>query len=52
MKRMIKNEFQQVLEVVAGSWTDANHPTLKTQKDVNRYLARFRARFRRRQKKS
>lgn len=37
--------FQQALKASAGSWTDAHHPELKTQADINRYLARFRGRF-------
>ena len=39
--------FQQALQAAAGSWTDQNHPELKTQADINRYLARFRKRFHR-----
>lgn len=38
-------QFQQALKTAAGSWTDHNHPELKTQRDINRYLARFRGRF-------
>ena len=41
-------QFQRALKTAAGSWTDANHPDLKTQADINRYLARFRERFSRR----
>jgi hypothetical protein len=40
--------FQRVLKMAAGSWTDRNHPDLKTQADINRFLARFRGRFGRR----
>ncbi len=40
-------KFQRALHEAAGGWTDKNHPDLKTQADVNRYLARFRARLRR-----
>ena len=39
--------FQQALKTATGCWTDKAHPNLKTQTDVNRYLARFRGRFRR-----
>ena len=35
-------KFRRVLKKVAGSWTDKSHPDLKTQADMNRYLARFR----------
>ena len=44
--RVIK--FQQALTESAGCWTDANHPDLKSQGDVNRFLGRFRARLKRR----
>ena len=38
-------KFQQALRAAAGSWTDQHHPDLKTQGDINRYLARFRRRL-------
>ena len=38
-------KFQQALKVAAGGWTDRHHADLKSQADVNRYLARFRRRF-------
>ena len=41
-------QFRSALKIAAGSWSDANHPDLKTQVDINRYLGRFRARFGRR----
>lgn len=44
--RVVK--FQKALKECAGCWTDAKHPDLKTQADVNRFLGRFRARFKRR----
>lgn len=37
----------RVRKIKGGAWTDKNHPELTTQADVNRYLARFRARFHR-----
>jgi len=40
-------KFRQALKTSAGCWSDKNHPDLKNQKDINRYLARFRGRFRR-----
>lgn len=40
--------FQKALREAAGAWTDKNHPELRTQADINRYLGRFRARFSRR----
>ena len=41
-------KFRKALKESAGCWTDANHPDLKSQADVNRFLGRFRARFKRR----
>ena len=46
--RLLAIKFQKALKESAGCWTDANHPDLKTQADVNRFLGRFRARLRRR----
>ena len=43
--RLLK--FQQALKTAAGAWTDHNHPDLKSQAGVNRYLSRFRERLRR-----
>ena len=37
--------FQHTLKTAAGSWSDHHHPDLKTQADINRYLARFRGRL-------
>lgn len=39
--------FERTLNRTAGCWTDRNHPDLKTQADINRFLGRFRRRFRR-----
>lgn len=36
-------KFAEVLEKAAGSWKDKNHPDLKTQEDVNKYLKKMRA---------
>lgn len=40
-------KFRQALKTAAGCWSDKNHPQLKNQNDINRYLARFRKRFHR-----
>lgn len=40
--------FQQAVKSAQGSWTDRNHPSLRTQADINRFLARFRRRLSRR----
>jgi len=39
-------KFRKALSGAAGTWTDRNHPDLNTQAGVDRYLSRFRARFR------
>ena len=38
-------QFQRVLKTAAGSWSTSQHPELRTQADINRYLARFRGRL-------
>jgi len=47
-ERLRAMKFQKALKESAGCWSDANHPDLKSQGDVNRFLRRFRARFKRR----
>ncbi len=39
--------FQHALHAAVGCWSDKNHPELTSQAAINRYLARFRARFQR-----
>lgn len=36
-------KFQRALEESAGCWKDKNHPELKTQRDINKYLKKVRA---------
>ncbi len=38
-------KFQEALKRAAGAWTTPHHPDLKSQADINAYLARFRGRF-------
>lgn len=40
-------KFRQALKTASGCWGDKNHPHLKSQKEINKYLSRFRGRFRR-----
>lgn len=47
-ERLRAMKFRKALKESAGCWTDANHPDLKSQADVNRFLGRFRVRFKRR----
>jgi hypothetical protein len=45
IERKLKSwRFRNALSRVAGAWTDANHPRLKTPADMDAYLSRFRAR--------
>jgi hypothetical protein len=30
---------------IAGAWSDRNHPDLRSQEGINRYLSRFRGRL-------
>lgn len=38
-------KFQRALQTARGCWSDRNHPELKTQAGINRYLSRFRSRL-------
>ena len=38
-------QFQRALKTAAGGWMAADHANLKTQADVNHYLAGFRKRL-------
>ena len=38
-------KFHEALHLAAGGWTNQHHADLKSQADINRYLARFRGRF-------
>ena len=41
-EKLARIKFEAVLAQAAGAWSDGNHPELKTQKDINRYLERLR----------
>lgn len=41
-------KFSKALDKAAGAWKDKNHPDLKTQEDVNKYLKKTRAKTSRR----
>jgi hypothetical protein len=43
-------KFLEVLQETGGAWTDANHPELKTIKDVDRYVREKRRSYRKRMK--
>lgn len=36
--KLAKIKFEQALAQAAGAWSDENHPDLRTQADINRYL--------------
>ena len=40
--KLAKIKFEQALAQAAGAWSDENHPDLRTQADINRYLKRVR----------
>jgi len=37
-ERLNKIRFEMALEEAIGSWTDENHPELKTDEDVRKYI--------------
>lgn len=41
-EQLAKIKFKQALAQAAGAWSDENHPDLRTQADINRYLKRVR----------
>ncbi len=47
-EKLNRLRFARALRRAAGSWSDENHPDLKTQADINRYLGKVRASTRRR----
>jgi Arc/MetJ-type ribon-helix-helix transcriptional regulator len=42
-EKLHRLRFAKALRRAAGSWSDENHPDLKTQADINRYLRKVRA---------
>ena len=47
-EKLRHERFAAALRAGAGAWKEANHPDLKTQKGVNRYLTRQRSAVNRR----
>ncbi|MFQ6090752.1 MAG: CopG family ribbon-helix-helix protein [Candidatus Bipolaricaulia bacterium] len=41
-EKLARVRFEEALAQAAGAWSDENHPELKTQEDINRYLERVR----------
>ena len=39
---MARIKLDEALRIGAGAWSDEDHPDLRTQKDVNRYLSELR----------
>ncbi|MBM4305744.1 MAG: hypothetical protein FJ123_03310 [Deltaproteobacteria bacterium] len=37
-EKLEKERFLKILEETHGTWTDQNHPELRTNKDVERYI--------------
>ena len=41
-KQLRSLKFKKILKQTAGTWTDKNHPDMKTQAGINRHLGRIR----------
>jgi metal-responsive CopG/Arc/MetJ family transcriptional regulator len=41
-KQLRSMKFKKILKQTAGTWTDKNHPDMKTQAGINRHLGRIR----------
>jgi len=41
-KQLRSMRFRKILKKTAGTWTDKNHPGMKTQAGINRHLGRIR----------
>lgn len=41
-KQLRALRYGKILKKTAGSWTDKNHPDMKTQAGINRHLGRLR----------
>ncbi|MEW6684592.1 MAG: hypothetical protein AB1393_00110 [Candidatus Edwardsbacteria bacterium] len=42
-EKLERMKFLQALNRTKGSWSDKNHPTLKNQRGLNRYLKKIRS---------
>ncbi len=47
-EKLARFKALEAMESAAGSWTSKNHPSLKNQKDINRYLKKTRIQTHRR----
>jgi len=50
-EKLERERFLRVLDETSGAWTDANHPELKTLKEVERYVREKRRSYRKRMKR-
>ena len=41
-EKLARLKFAEMLTQTAGAWSDENHPEIRTQEDLNRYLRRVR----------
>lgn len=49
-EKLEKERFLKTLEETHGVWTDQNHPELRTNKDMERYVREKRQSYRKRMK--
>jgi len=49
-EKLEKERFLKTLEETHGAWTDQNHPELRTNKDMERYIREKRQSYRNRVK--
>ena len=47
-KKLERERFLKILDETKGAWTDKNHPDLRTEKDVDRYVRGKRESYRNR----
>jgi len=50
-EKLAYENFLRVLKETAGTWTDKNHPELRTKKDIDKYIRNSRTSFKKRLKR-
>ena len=51
-EKLERERFIKVLEDTRGAWSDKNHPELKTERDVEKYVREKRQSYRKRSKRT
>ena len=49
-EKLERERFLKILDKTKGAWTDKNHPELRTDRDVERYVREKRKSYRKRMK--